>query len=97
MNSFSLEGAIMARAHSHLRTDIGTAMAAMHKLLERLTQSRQHELRKEFDKFEDLLFRELQVAAEKEAMTTFISTYEEVAAIVNAAKAKDRVALERNA
>lgn len=95
MNTFSLEGAIVARAHSNLRTRIAEAMAPMRVLLASINQPTvAQEWRITFDKFENTLFEQMRGVAEQEAMRTFIATYEEVAAIVNAAKAKERVVLK---
>lgn len=94
MNTFSLEGAIVARAHATLRTRIADAMGPMRALVDGLPAPRQQDFRIAFDKYEHQLFEELRGVAEREAMKLFIATYEEVAAIVNEAK-RERVPLEK--
>lgn len=49
--------------------------------------AKSQEFRLAFDRLENLVFEELREGAEKDAMKHFVATYDEVAAIVNAAKA----------
>lgn len=87
-STFSLEGAIVERAHANLRHRISQAMEPMRTLLGNVSMRRHQDFRLAFDKFEHQLFEELRPTAEKEAMETFVATYDELASIVNAAKAK---------
>lgn len=88
---FNLEGAIVERAHKNLRTKITEAMKPMRALVESLSDQVVHQtFRMAFDKFEHQLFSELRGDAEKESFDSFVATYDQVAAIVNAAKAKEK-------
>ncbi len=86
---FNLEGAIVERAHQNLRARIVEAMKPMRTLVDTLSDQRLHQdLRRDFDKFEAGLFAALRGDAEKESFDNFVATYDQVAAIVAAAKAK---------
>lgn len=88
---FNLEGAIVERAHKNLRTKIVEAMKPMRALVDTLSDQGVHQrFRLAFDKFEHDLFAELRGDAEKESFDSFVATYDQVAAIVNAAKAKEK-------
>lgn len=91
MSLFNLEGAIIAKAHSKLRKRIVESMIPMRALVDTLSDQRKHQdFRISFDKFENLLFEELRPIAESEEMASFVATYDDVAEIINAAKAKER-------
>lgn len=88
---FNLEGAIIEKAHSSLRTKIVEAMKPMRALVDTLSDVKRHQdFRIAFDKFEHQLFAELRGDAEKEMFDSFVATYDQVAAIVNAAKEKEK-------
>ena len=90
MNVSSLEEAVVSRAHGSLRARIVDAVAPLRDLLGKVGPPRRNqELRAIVDRLESDLFTELKAGVETEALAAFVATYEEVAAIVNAARDKD--------
>ena len=95
-STFSLEGAIVAKAHSKLRMEITEAAQPLRAVIERvLLGERRQALGADLSPLEAALFQDLHAKAEQDGLQHFVATYEEVAQIVNDHKRASRVHLEK--
>jgi hypothetical protein len=86
---FSLEGALVEKAHNKLRTTITLALRPLRNLIDTVPeQAAVQDFRKTINMLEGRLFTELRNVAERVEFDNFVATYDQVADIVNASKAK---------